>query len=116
MNSSTDTVLYESPYRILKLIKEITALDENREIFCAKELSKKFQNYYRGKSKEILEKFETINSKGEWVVVVEAKPNKRKRLYLEEILTLDIPPKIKAKLLAKITDKTTKDWYKELIS
>jgi 16S rRNA (cytidine1402-2'-O)-methyltransferase len=116
MSNSTDTILYESPYRILKLIEEITAIDESRELFLAKELSKKFQNYYRGKSKEILEKFDTINIKGEWVVVVEAKSNKIEALYLEEILKFDIPPKIKAKLLSKMTDKTTKDWYKELIS
>jgi 16S rRNA (cytidine1402-2'-O)-methyltransferase len=116
MNSSTDTVLYESPHRILKLIEEITAIDESRELFFAKELSKKFQNYYRGRAKEILERFETINSKGEWVVVVEAKQSDTKVLHLEDILKLEIAPKIKAKLLAKITDKTTKDWYKELIS
>ena len=116
MNSSTDTVLYESPHRILKLIKEITAIDDSRELFFTKELTKRFQNYYRGTAKEILEKFETINSKGEWVVVVEAKENETKALYVEDILRLEIAPKIKAKLLAKITDKTTKDWYKELIS
>ena len=116
MNSSIDTVLYESPHRILKLIEEIVSIDDSRELFFAKELSKKFQNYYRGTAKEILEKFETINSKGEWVVVVEAKQSETKVLYLEDILILDIAPKVKAKLLAKITDKTTKDWYKELIS
>jgi len=116
MNSSTDTVLYESPHRILKLIEEITAIDEHRELFFAKELSKKFQNYYRGTAKEILAKFETINSRGEWAVVIEAKQSKQKVLYLEDILSLDIAPKIKAKLLSKLTDKTTKEWYKELIS
>ncbi|NEW59975.1 16S rRNA (cytidine(1402)-2'-O)-methyltransferase [Sulfurovum sp. bin170] len=116
MNSSTDTVLYESPHRILKLIEEITALDESRELFFAKELSKKFQNYYRGTAKEILKKFETINSKGEWVVVIEAKQSEHKALYLEDILSIDMAPKVKAKLLSKITDKTTKEWYTELIS
>jgi 16S rRNA (cytidine1402-2'-O)-methyltransferase len=116
MNSSTDTVLYESPHRILKLIEEIVAIDENRELFCAKELTKKFQNYYRGSAKDILGRFETINTKGEWVVVIEAIESKAKVLHLEDVLILDIAPKIKAKLLAKITSKTTKDWYKELIS
>jgi len=116
MNNSIDTVLYESPHRILKLIEEITVIDGSRELFFAKELSKKFQSYYRGSAKEILEKFETINTKGEWVVVIEGKSSDTQSLYLEDILKLDIAPKVKAKLLAKITNKTTKDWYKELIS
>jgi 16S rRNA (cytidine1402-2'-O)-methyltransferase len=116
MNMSIDSVLYESPHRILKLIEEITAMDETRELFFAKELSKKFQNYYRGTSKKILEKFKTINTKGEWVVVIHAKKSKAKSLYLEDIQLLDIAPKIKAKLLSKITDKTVKEWYRELIS
>jgi 16S rRNA (cytidine1402-2'-O)-methyltransferase len=116
MNSSTNMVLYEAPHRIEKLIAEIAKMDENREVFFAKELSKKFQNYYRGSAKEILEAFESINSKGEWVVVIEAKKEEAKALYIEDILDFDIQPKVKAKLLAKITDRNVKDWYQELIS
>jgi 16S rRNA (cytidine1402-2'-O)-methyltransferase len=118
MNSSTNMVLYEAPHRIEKLIVEIANIDENREVFFAKELSKKFQNYYRGSAKEILEAFnsKSINTKGEWVVVIEAKKEEAKALYVEDILAFDMQPKVKAKLLAKITDKNVKDWYQELIS
>lgn len=86
--------------------------------FLLKELSKKFQNYYRGTAKDILEKFKngTINSKGEWVVVINAKKEKEKVLYIDDILTLDLQPKVKAKLLAKLTDKSVKEWYTELIA
>ena len=116
MNSATNMVLYEAPHRIEKLIAEITNIDENRELFFAKELSKKFQNYYRGSAQQILKEFETINTKGEWVVVIEAKKEESKALYVEDILAFDLQPKVKAKLLAKITDKNVKDWYQELIS
>ena len=118
MNFRTNSVLYEAPHRIEKLIAEIVHIDENREVFFAKELSKKFQNYYRGTAKDILEKFKngTINSKGEWVVVINAKKEKEKVLYIDDILTLDLQPKVKAKLLAKLTDKSVKEWYTELIA
>lgn len=116
MNGSDNVVLYEAPHRIEKLIAEIVNIDENRELFLAKELSKKFQNYYRASAKELLEQFETINSKGEWVVVIQAKKEQPKALYVEDILAFDMQPKIKAKLLAKITDKNVKEWYQELIS
>ncbi len=115
LNAKYNTVLYEAPHRIEKLIAEITALDEIRELFCAKELTKKFQNYYRGEAKTLLAQFESINTKGEWVVIIRAKEQK-KSLHIEDILLLDIAPKIKAKLLSKLTDKSTKAWYNELIS
>jgi 16S rRNA (cytidine1402-2'-O)-methyltransferase len=108
--------LYEAPHRIDKLIAQIADIDENRELFFAKELTKKFQNYYRGRAKELLRQFETINSKGEWVVVIRAKKSEEKALYIEDILALDIAPKIKAKLLSKITSQNTKEWYNKLIS
>ncbi|MCH9740961.1 MAG: 16S rRNA (cytidine(1402)-2'-O)-methyltransferase [Epsilonproteobacteria bacterium] len=116
MNGRDNVILYEAPHRIEKLIEEIAHIDKERELFFAKELSKKFQNYYKGTAQEILEKFETINTKGEWVVVIQAKQCQEKALYLEDVLILDIAPKVKAKILSKITDKTTKEWYQEIIS
>ena len=118
MNSKTNVVLYEAPHRIEKLIAEIVHIDEEREVFFSKELTKKFQNYYRGFAKEVLEKFEnaTINPKGEWVVVIKAKKEEAKVLHIEDILAFDLQPKIKAKLLSKLTDKSVKEWYAELIS
>jgi 16S rRNA (cytidine1402-2'-O)-methyltransferase len=116
MNSDTNMILYEAPHRIDKLIDEIASIDENREIFLAKELTKKFQHYYRGTVKDILRLFETINLKGEWVVVIRAKKSEEQALYLEDILAFDMPPKIKAKLLSKITDQSIKEWYQKLIS
>ena len=116
MNSTSNTVLYEAPHRIEKLIEEIAHIDELREVFFSKELSKKFQNYYRRTAKELLEEFPTINSKGEWVVVIQGKEEESKALYVDDILAFDLQPKVKAKLLAKITDKSVKLWYQELIN
>ncbi|MBU1667557.1 16S rRNA (cytidine(1402)-2'-O)-methyltransferase [bacterium] len=116
MNKPDNVVLYEAPHRIEKLLIEIANIDGNREVFFAKELSKKFQNYYRATAKDLLEKFESINAKGEWVVVIQGKKEQTKALYVEDILAFDLQPKVKAKLLAKITDKNVKEWYQELIS
>lgn len=116
MNRMDNIILYEAPHRIEKLIEEIASIDESRELFFAKELSKKFQNYYRGTAKELLEQFKHINSKGEWVVVIQAKKEQPKALYVDDILAFDLQPKVKAKLLAKITDKSVKSWYQELIN
>jgi len=118
MNREDNIILYEAPHRIEKLITEIVQIDENREVFFSKELTKRFQNYYRGLAKDILLQFkeEEINAKGEWVVVIQGKKERASSLYLEDILAFDLQPKVKAKLLAKLTDKSVKEWYQELIN
>jgi 16S rRNA (cytidine1402-2'-O)-methyltransferase len=115
MNNGFNTVLYEAPHRLEKLLKELALLDENRELFLAKEISKKYQNYYRGTAKELDEKFKELTIRGEWVVVISAKKTTEKSLSFAEVLRLDLPPKPKAKLLAQLSDKSVKEWYEELI-
>ena len=110
------TVLYESPYRLEKLLKEIASEDENREIFVAKELSKRYQRYLHGRASEILEKLEG-NYKGEWVVVLKAAATqKSSAISKNDILSLDLPKKVQAKLIGKITGQKAKEVYQELLS
>ena len=116
MGNGYNTVLYESPHRLEKLLNEIVALDENRELFLAKEISKKYQRYYRGTVKLLLEQFKELTIRGEWVVVISANKNIEKSLGFTEVLSLDLPPKPKAKLLAQLSDKSVKEWYNELIN
>jgi 16S rRNA (cytidine1402-2'-O)-methyltransferase len=115
MNNGYNTVLYESPHRLEKLLNEIEDLDENRELFLAKEISKKYQNYYRGTAKELNICFKELTIRGEWVVVIKAKRSSEKSLSFTEVLKLELPPKPKAKLLAQLSDKSVKEWYNELI-
>jgi 16S rRNA (cytidine1402-2'-O)-methyltransferase len=115
MNNGYNTVLYEAPHRLEKLLHEIVTLDENRELFLAKEISKKYQRYYRGTACVLNEEFKALTIRGEWVVVIKARESEEKSLSLNEILGLDLPPKTKAKLLAQLSDKSVKEWYNELI-
>ncbi|MFT7823914.1 MAG: 16S rRNA (cytidine(1402)-2'-O)-methyltransferase [Sulfurimonas sp.] len=116
MNNGYHTVLYESPHRLEKLLGEIAALDEERVLFLAKEISKKYQSYYRGTAKELSKKFEDEVIRGEWVVVISAKKCEEKSLSLSEILAIDLPPKPKAKLLSQLSERSVKEWYQELIN
>jgi len=115
MNNGYNTVLYESPHRLEKLLDEVEVLDENRELFLAKEISKKYQNYYRGTAKSLNAQLKELTIRGEWVVVIKAKAQLEKSLSFSEVLHLDLPPKPKAKLLASLSDKSVKEWYQELI-
>jgi len=115
LSNEYNTVLYESPHRLEKLLQEILDLDEERELFLAKEISKKYQRYYRGTVKDLNEQFKELTIRGEWVVVIRANKSVEKSLSFTEVMTLDLPPKVKAKLLATLSDKSVKEWYNELI-
>jgi len=116
MNNGYNTVLYEAPHRLEKLLGEIIQEDEERELFLAKEISKKYQNYYRGTAKALNEQFKEITIRGEWVVVISAKKSTEKSLSFAEVLKFDLPPKPKAKLLAQLSEKSVKEWYEILIA
>jgi len=114
MHNGYTTILYESPHRIEKLLREIAQEDALRELFVAKELTKKYQKYLHGTASEIL-KFLDGNFKGEWVVVIKASASHASSaISQKDILSLDIPKKMQAKLISKITGENTKELYQQL--
>ncbi|MBA4407280.1 16S rRNA (cytidine(1402)-2'-O)-methyltransferase [bacterium] len=67
---SRTIVLYESTYRIKKLIEEINEYMPTRKIVVARELTKKFEETWRGTASEILQDFDKKITKGEFVVTI----------------------------------------------
>ena len=63
-------VLYESPYRIEKLLGELHEVMPERTVVLARELTKKFEEFLRGKPAELLEHSKKGPLKGEFVVLV----------------------------------------------
>ncbi len=116
VNDGFATVIYESPKRVMKLLDELISINYQKDIFVAKELTKIYDSRYYGSVDEIYQKLKDETIKGEWVVVLDAKPpTKTTPISVEDIAKLDIPPKTKAKLLSKLTGKNTKEIYKEHI-
>jgi 16S rRNA (cytidine1402-2'-O)-methyltransferase len=109
-----DAVLYEAPHRLAKLLEALVAADPDRELFVAKELTKRYQRYYRGTAVSVRERVVTETIRGEWVLVIQGEKSETKTLSMEAILRLDLPPKPKAKLLAQLSDKSIKEWYETL--
>jgi 16S rRNA (cytidine1402-2'-O)-methyltransferase len=65
-------IIYESPYRILKTLKELNDVDKF-DIVVGRELTKKFETIYRGYIKDIIKKLEKEKPKGEFVIVINKK-------------------------------------------
>jgi 16S rRNA (cytidine1402-2'-O)-methyltransferase len=63
-------VLYESPFRIEKLLTELAEVFPERQVVLARELTKKFEEYQRGTPAELLEMAKKRSLKGEFVVLV----------------------------------------------
>lgn len=111
-------ICFESPKRILDSLKMLCEFAPNRKIFIAKELSKMHEKFYFGAVGEVYERLQSENLKGEWVLVVRgAGATKAQRtLNRFDIESLDIPPKIKAKLIAQIEGRSPKECYEELLN
>ncbi|GIK23292.1 MAG: 16S rRNA (cytidine(1402)-2'-O)-methyltransferase [Ignavibacterium sp.] len=63
-------ILYESTYRIEKLINELNEFMPERYIVVCREITKKFEETWRGFPKDILHNFSDKVVKGEFVVVI----------------------------------------------
>ncbi len=116
LHNGFTTVLYESPHRLEKLLLEIEAEEPERELFLCKELTKKYQKYFRGTASEALTELNG-NFRGEWVVVIRAsKAHISSAISQKDVLELDLPKKVQAKLISKITGENTKACYQRLLT
>lgn len=66
-------VIYESMYRIEKLLKELNEYLPDRFIVVCREITKKFEETWRGYPKDLADTFSDKISKGEFVVVIAPK-------------------------------------------
>ena len=70
-------VLYESPFRILKLLEELADLDSERYICVGREMTKMHEEYKRGKAAEIYAFFAKKEAqKGEFALLVSGQNGK----------------------------------------
>jgi 16S rRNA (cytidine1402-2'-O)-methyltransferase len=63
-------ILYESPYRVEKLLGELNEVFPERQVVLARELTKKFEEYLRGTPAELVERFGKRPPRGEFVVLI----------------------------------------------
>lgn len=68
-NIKATMIFYESPHRIKKTLNDMLNILGNRNISISREISKKFEEVYRGTITDVLVELE--EPKGEFVIVVE---------------------------------------------
>ena len=94
-----------------------------RDAVVARELTKKFEEIKRGRLAEMIAHFKQGVVRGEFVVVVAGTPEPGRATragigqekIIEELLKLNLPKKQIAGLVAKLSGKSKRDIYKQLV-
>lgn len=81
-NNKMTMIFYEAPHRLEKTLESMKDIFGNRNISISREISKKYEEVYRGTIKEVLE--EVTDVKGELVIIVEG--NKEVEEYTNDII------------------------------
>ncbi len=69
LTESRTVIFYESPHRILKVLKEMNEVLGNVQIVIARELTKMHEEFLRGTAAQLLEHYKERKPKGEMVVL-----------------------------------------------
>lgn len=69
-NNGCTGIFYESPYRIVKTLKELAELAPEAPLCVARELTKLHETYHRGTAAELIAEFEAHPPKGEIVLLI----------------------------------------------
>jgi 16S rRNA (cytidine1402-2'-O)-methyltransferase len=70
LDTGETLALYESPYRLVRLLEELNNLAPERVVSVSRELTKKFEEQRTGTSLELADHYRRNEPKGELVVVV----------------------------------------------
>ena len=74
MSRDSAVILYESPHRLVKLLKDIAEIDDCRDVVVGKELTKLHEDVIAGKAGKLLEIFSSLESiRGEFSVLISAR-------------------------------------------
>lgn len=62
-------VIYESPHRLVRALKDMEAVLGDRPMAIAREMTKKFEEVWQGSVKALLERAQASKPRGEFVII-----------------------------------------------
>jgi 16S rRNA (cytidine1402-2'-O)-methyltransferase len=106
-NSLYTLIFLESPYRIVESLEDILSILGDRKICVAREMTKMFEEYWRGTVSGAVDYFKSQPARGEFTLVVEGKTKDEREVWTEEQILKAIKIELKS-------DKSAKDISTEL--
>lgn len=117
-NEKRTMIFYEAPHRIKGLLEDmISVFGEHRELFLARELTKKYEQVCKGPLGVVAARIgsEDIPERGEFVVVLEGDPDPDALFEWEELLRLlleDLSPAKASSIVSRLSAEPRKNIYK----
>lgn len=100
-DQSHTLIFLESPYRIIESLEDMLSALGDRRICVAREMTKMFEEYWRGNAREAINYFKSQPARGEFTLVVEGKKTEDDGRWTEEKLLAAIKKELKSKKSAK---------------
>jgi len=94
-------IFFETPHRIVDSLADIQATLGNRRICVAREMTKMYEEYWRGDVSGAIKYFGSKEARGEFTLVIEGKKKEEKIIWAEEELLKAIKKELKAGRSAK---------------
>jgi 16S rRNA (cytidine1402-2'-O)-methyltransferase len=85
-NLTYTLIFFESPHRIVESLEDILSVLGDRRICVAREMTKMFEEYWRGNISGALEYFKSQPARGEFTLVVEGKSKEEREKWPEDKL------------------------------
>jgi 16S rRNA (cytidine1402-2'-O)-methyltransferase len=83
-NVTYTLIVLESPHRIVESLEDILSILGDRKICVAREMTKLFEEYWRGMVSGAVEYFKSQPARGEFTLVVEGKQKEQSEVWTEE--------------------------------
>lgn len=96
-------IFYEAPHHLKATLKQLEAGLGNRRAVLGRELTKKFEEFFRGTLRQLMDYYQENNPRGEYVILVEGAAEKRDSAA-EETLPQN-PAVLCGKLMAEGLDR-----------
>lgn len=100
-NLSYTLIFLESPYRIVESLEDLLSVLGDRRICVAREMTKMFEEYWRGTISGAVAYFKSQPARGEFTLVVEGKKKNESEKWTEEELLAAIKEKLMSEKSAK---------------
>ncbi len=116
LSMDINTIIYETPHRVLKTLKEIYNINNNCNVLLARELSKIYEEYIEGDVSELIDYIEENGIKGEIVLVITPTFNQEEIDYVSKVNELILEGESKSnaiKIVAKNYGVSKNKLYKD---
>ena len=81
-------IFYEAPHKLKNTLEDMLEILGDRNIVLARELTKIYEEFIRGKISEIIQRMDEV--KGEFVIIVEGNDESKKDIELKELNNLSL--------------------------